>query len=263
MARMILFGIVLIALTLTAGTGPAAAQAETGAEVATTTDPDVESASAEGPVTLGLDVVSRYVWRGLVFGDSPCLQPWAGVSVAGFSLGTWGSLAIAPPAGADDGSTLMEVDLTLARSLALPAGTLTATLADYHYPSDGRSYFESADDSTGSHTLEAGLTYRGPERFPLGLCGTVNIHHDDDHAAYLEATWPLTAGTVAATFVAGVALGSSALYAVEEDGLHCTEAGVTVSRPLPISTGFEPILKVSWIVNPHDERVHLVAALSI
>jgi hypothetical protein len=227
------------------------------------------AASAEPPaapadrVTLGVDLVSRYVWRGLTFSDAPCLQPWAGVSLAGFALSTWGSFAFAPSAGDEDGSTLTEVDLFLARSLELPQGTVTATLGDYHYPSSGISYFHFADDSTGGHTIDACLAYCGPDGLPLGLCGSVNIYNDAEHAAYVEANWPFTAGATEINLVAGAALGKSVLYDVDTNGLHFIQTAVTASRPLAISDSFAPTLKVSWILNPYKERVILVAALSL
>jgi hypothetical protein len=255
-------------------------EATSGApEVATTTavaDDAAEPAAAVSPaanteppaappdrVSLGVDLVSRYVWRGLAFSDAPCLQPWAGVSFAGIALSTWGSFAFAPSAGDEDGSTLTEVDLSLARSLELPQGTVTATLGDYHYPSSGISYFHFADDSTGGHTIDACLAYCGPDGLPLGLCGSVNIYNDAEHAAYVEASWPFMAGATEIKLVAGAALGKSAWYDVDTNGLHFIQTAVTASKPLTISDAFAPTLKVSWILNPYRERVILVAALSL
>ena len=40
---------------------------------------------------LGTDVVSRYVWRGTDFGDSPSIQPTINYTTSGFSVGFWGA----------------------------------------------------------------------------------------------------------------------------------------------------------------------------
>lgn len=233
------------------------------------------AAAAETPpapadrVTLGVDLVSRYAWRGQVYGDAPCFQPWAGVSFAGFTLSTWGSFPFTPMrsdttgASPADATSTTEVDVSLARSVALPVGTVTATVTDYHYPSAGLSYLEFNEDGTGGHIVDVGLAYRGPENLPLGLCGSVNIYNDDDHAAYVEASWPITAGSTAVGLTAGAALGKSALYDVDKSGVHFVQTAVTASKPLNISAAFAPTLKVSWILNPYRERVMLVAALSI
>jgi hypothetical protein len=223
---------------------------------------DTVSAATADAVTLGVDLVSRYVWRGQVYGDAPCFQPWASVSFAGFTLGTWGSFAFVPTADDTTGGTT-EVDMSLARSLETSIGTITATLSDYHYPSGGNSYFKFAENGNGGHTVDACVAYRGPEDLPLGLCGSANIYNDDEHAAYLEASYPFTAGSTAVNLVAGAALGKSALYGAEENGVHFIQAAVNVSKPLQISNAFAPTLKVSWILNPYQERVILVAALSL
>jgi hypothetical protein len=250
-------------LAIMIGLAPPACATEPPEAVAAAPDPGETAAAAADPVTLGVDLVSRYVWRGLAFSDTPCLQPWAGVSVAGFALGTWGSFAFAPSAGDEGGSTLTEVDLSLARSLELRRGTITATLSDYHYPSGGITYFEFADDGTGSHTVDACVAYRGPDGLPLGLCGSVNVYNDDQHAAYVEANWPFTAGATEISLVAGAAMGKSVWYDVDKNGVHVIQAAVIASKPLKISEAFAPTLKVSWILNPYRERVILVAALSL
>ena len=41
------------------------------------------------------DVVSRYLWRGTDFGNSPAIQPGLSVSYANFSVGAWGSASFA------------------------------------------------------------------------------------------------------------------------------------------------------------------------
>ena len=107
------------------------------------------------------------------------------------------------------------------------------------------------------------MFYRGPESRPLGLSGSVNVYNDDDHAAYVEASWPIATGSTDVVFTAGAALGKSALYDVDKNGVHVIQAAVAASKPLKISDAFAPTLKVSWILNPYRERVVLVAALSL
>ncbi len=240
----------------------AAAAATEPAEAASPAAAAEPAAAPADRVTLGVDLVSRDVWRGQVYGDAPCFQPWTGVSLAGFTLSAWGSFAFAPVASDTAGGNT-EVDVSLARSRELPIGTITATLTDYHFPSGGISYFEFADDSTGSHTVEARVAYRGPDGLPLGLCGSVNVYNDDEHAAYVEASWPFTAGATEINLVAGAALGKSIWYDVDKNGVHFIQAAVSTSKPLKISDAFAPTLKVSWILNPYKGRVILVAALSL
>jgi hypothetical protein len=167
------------------------------------------------------------------------------------------------PAGPADATNTTEVDMSLARSLELPSGTVTATVTAYHFPSVGTSYLEFAGDGTGGHTVDACVMYRGPASLPLGLCGSVNVYNDDEHAAYVETSWPFKTGSTEVSLTAGAALGKSVWYGVEKSGVHFIHTAVTASKPLKISDAFTPTLKVSWILNPYKERAMLVAALSL
>ena len=48
----------------------------------------------------GADIVSRYVFRGIDFGESATVQPSISYSVGGLEIGTWASYAT-NPASAD------------------------------------------------------------------------------------------------------------------------------------------------------------------
>ena len=57
------------------------------------------SAVLAGPVSaqsasIGADIVSRYVWRGLDFGESMSVQPGLTIALGGLEFGAWGSYSI-------------------------------------------------------------------------------------------------------------------------------------------------------------------------
>lgn len=58
-------------------------------------------------LSMGTDIVSRYIWRGQKLGDVS-LQPTLGVSYKGLSLTAWGSVGLSEP------KDTKEFDLTLA-----------------------------------------------------------------------------------------------------------------------------------------------------
>lgn len=65
--------------------------------------PEMKQSEEKGPgisLKFGMDLVSRFVWRGIDLGDAPAFQPYASVSLAGFEFGAWGSYAFGAPAGA-------------------------------------------------------------------------------------------------------------------------------------------------------------------
>ena len=49
--------------------------------------------SAYGQITFGSDIASRYIWRGIDFGQSLSFQPSLPVAKNGFELGAWGAYA--------------------------------------------------------------------------------------------------------------------------------------------------------------------------
>ncbi|SVE04924.1 uncharacterized protein METZ01_LOCUS457778, partial [marine metagenome] len=76
---------------------------------------------------IGADVVSRYVWRGTDFGDSPAIQPSMSASFIDgqLEIGYWGSFAINSNVGPN------ELDMYLTYN----AGSVSITLTDYFFPS--------------------------------------------------------------------------------------------------------------------------------
>ena len=107
------------------------------------------SAKAEDSIKFnaGVDLYSRYFWRGLTFGNGPQFQPTVNMNKGGFTIGYWGSYDL-------NGAGYTESDLYA--SYATSFG-LTATVTDY---STGKNYFNSYPDSLGKdHALELGLAY--------------------------------------------------------------------------------------------------------
>ena len=47
-------------------------------------------------VTIGADVVSRYVWRGTDYGNAVAVQPGIETAVGPIAVGAWGSWSISP-----------------------------------------------------------------------------------------------------------------------------------------------------------------------
>jgi hypothetical protein len=108
----------------------------------------LSSIKAQGiELTAGLDVYSKYFWRGLSFGNGPQFQPSVSLKKGGFTLGYWGSYDM-------NGMGYTESDLYA--SYATSFG-LTATVTDY---STGTNYFNTSPDSLGKdHAFELTAAY--------------------------------------------------------------------------------------------------------
>jgi len=208
----------------------------------------------------GMDLVSRFVWRGIDLGDAPAVQPHASISLAGFEFGTWGSYALSGSAGEPPFS---EYDLYLQYSDTTSVGTFTTALTDYYFPSDGLKFFNYRGRNEGAHTLEASMSYGGTEKFPLELTVAVNVYNDTSNSLYFEIGHSFEVGEVSVNAFVGGAVGESAWYEVADEGFRLINAGLTFSRTLPLSSASSLPVSVSVGINPYSERSFLVFKASL
>ena len=110
-------------------------------------------------VGVGVDAVSKYVWRGTAVGSGVAVQPSADYTLdvangllaeGGTTVGLWGSYSLVN--GVND-----EINIALAQTV----GSATITVTDYYFPgaagtAAGNSFFEFADD--GGHAVEVGAS---------------------------------------------------------------------------------------------------------
>ena len=117
------------------------------------------AAPALAEVAVGVDAVSKYVWRGTAVGSGVAVQPSADYTLdvangllaeGGTTVGLWGSYSLVN--GVND-----EINIALAQTV----GSATITVTDYYFPgaagtAAGNSFFEFADD--GGHAVEVGAS---------------------------------------------------------------------------------------------------------
>jgi uncharacterized protein (TIGR02001 family) len=117
---------------------------------------------------LGVDLVSKYVWRGQLLTDDPVLQPGATVSFGGLSLNVWGSIDMTDinETGSDD-FRLQEVDYTLSYGFTPVDGLdLEAGVIYYDFPGTG---FKSTSEVYLSGSLSS-----------VPLSPTLAVYYDFD-----------------------------------------------------------------------------------
>ena len=205
--------------------------------------------------TLGADLVSRYVWRGVDFGESVSVQPTIAYSQGGFEVGTWASYSLSA-----DGAGANEHDLWLGYTVETAAGSFAAGVTDYYFPTpDGPGFFTFDGNGEGAHWIEPYARYTGPAAFPITLYGAVFVHNDPDHSVYLEASLPVRVDGVELGLTAGAVPGASASYGT--DGFAVVNLGLSASKAIPITDRFALPVSVAYILNPELERSFLVFGL--
>ncbi len=225
----------------------------------------VGSASA-GDLTLSAsaDLVSRYNWRGLDFGNAFSVQPALKCQAGGWKAGFWGSYS----------SEIDEIDTWTSYTFGTDnAGSFTALITDYYFPSAGVRYFNFNDyddaDGAGAHLIELGLSWAGPASFPITLSGYMNVHNEAGNCAYFQADYVTKVDDLDLTLWLGGTTGSTenpVFYGSAErpvDDLQVINLGVKATRVLSLSEGHSVPLSVAFILNPQQEVTYLILAISL
>ena len=229
----------------------------------------------------GADLVSRYIWRGADYGNSPAIQPAVAFSVAGFKAGFWGSYGLGQYSMQVNDTTIANMghyaEFDMYFSYTLKGFTLMAY--DYFLPNplnpnQGNRYFDFKNKTTG-HTLEICLSWAGPEKFPLQLyagtlvygadkgkdsTGMYGTGNDNNFSTYFEAAWQFDVkGLEVKPFIGGIPFGSS--WYGPSGGI--INAGVTVTKSIQISKEYSLPVFGSVVTNPQAQSVFLVFGVSL
>ncbi len=234
-----------------------------------------------GQFSFGADLVSRYVWRGTDYGNSPAIQPNVSFSIAGFKISAWGSYGFVPYSRKINDSTtktvgnFVESDFNI--SYTFKGFTLMVT--DYFFPNplcpnEDNRYF-NYDNKTTGHTFEASLSYSGPERFPIQLFAGMHIYGADkgkdstgvcgagnknNYSSYLEASYQFTIkGIGVKPFIGGIPYESS--WYGRSAGI--VNLGVTISKNIRVTQDFSIPVYTSIITNPQTQSVFFVFGLTL
>ncbi len=214
------------------------------------------SSFPQASIGAGADIYSRYNWRGLDFGDSPSFQPTLSLTVGGFSIGAWGAYNFI----SGSSPAYSENDLFMTYIISTEtSGSFSLIYTDYYYPSAGLSFFKY--NINGSHVLEAGLAYAGPEGFPLQLSGYYNLKNDPNKSYYIQAGYPTSVGEVSLSFIAGFTPQASAWYGTTKANL--INLGISATKEVTITDKFKLPVHVSYILNPNSEKSFLIAGISL
>ena len=231
----------------------------------------------KGPInpvrfSLGADLVSRYIWRGKDYGNSPAIQPNVSFSFSGLKIGVWGSYGVLYR---ENSGNYAEFDPYISYTWKW----FTAGITDYFFPNgftpnDNNRYFNYDSKSTG-HTFEACLTFTGPEKFPLQVYAGMMFYGADkgkdstgvyclgtknNYSTYFEVSFPFTVrGIGIKPFAGGIPFGSG--WYGPYGGV--VNAGLTVSKSIRISKEYELPVFTSIISNPQTQSVFLVFGVSL
>jgi len=217
-------------------------------------------------LSLGADVVSRYIWRGTDVNDAVNIQPTISLSVAGFGFGFWGSYSLYT--GSTNYEYDQEIDSWISYDYIFKNGiNIGVIFTDYYYPGLGIQWgnFNNYNnpDGPGAHTIEAGLSLKLTETIPLKFSGYVNIYNDAGNNTYFQIDYSVSVAKIPIDFFIGAAGGSKAnpdYYGTAD--FNVINIGVKGTKSIKITEDYSLPVFVSFIINPRTEIAYLVFGLT-
>jgi len=247
---------------------------------------EAEESVSDKAATLnfGADIMSRYIWRGIDYGNSPAIQPTLYFSWRGLNIGAWGSYSFAPYRAMinDTVSVNMgsysEMDMYVCYTLKW----FTLMFFDFYIPNSLDAnytgirqfqYFNYDKKNTG-HTFEISLTFAGPEAFPIKFFAGTLVYGNDkakdtlgwyanenknNYSTYLELSYPVKFRKIDLNFFVGGTPSGGSWYS---PSAGFTNVGITAKKAIPITKSYSFPIQCSLITNPSSQKIFLVFGIS-
>lgn len=200
-------------------------------------------------ISANVDLVSRYIWRGLDIEHAPSIQPGIAVQWKEFKLGAWGAYKLTGAGG-------QETDFYLSKTF----GFATIALWDYWSFNDTTAFnFFDYRKKTTSHLLEAQLILAGGNTFPVSFLASYFFHgSDDSKSLYLELQYEHKSSFADLAFFAGYQA-KGTYYA---SSANFVNVGCTLKKSIPVTDRLSLPVYLSLIVNPASQIPYLVAGIT-
>lgn len=216
--------------------------------------------AAFAQINYGVDLMSRYVWRGLDLDNGLSLQPTLEFSKGNLTVGAWGNLPLA--SGAEH-KAFKEVDFYAYYSKSI--GKMGIDLGVTDYVVGGEDFdWGNFDSDGGQHLLELNVRLNGPEDRGWVLQVNKNFYNEPDKSTHVAFSYPMSvSGFDLKATVGGVLNGSdeAAPYYSEKAGI--LETSLEVGRTFGFIPGHDTTIKVIGIYNPMAKAFYPVVGLSI
>ena len=220
-------------------------------------------ASAVAPVSgqtihFGVDVASRYIFRGTDQGSAPAIKPFLLAGRHGFEIGTLGSYLITPQTA--------EANLQAIRA-SYTKGPLTLGVTDLYFPyrkgewEERANFFNFRGNLEGAHFIEPYVSVGSTSTLPIRVFMGYTIHNDPDHPLYLHVSYPFSLGETNLSLELGASGRKSSLY--RNDNPAIIEVILSASGRVPLSDTLSLPIGLTYILNPHAERSYLVFHVSL
>lgn len=220
-------------------------------------------------LTIGVDLMSRYVFRGTEFGGgSPSIQPNLAYTRGSFTVGLWGAYSVSQTAASQ------EADIYVSYAIS---DKISFGLTDYFFPTDDGNYqYFDYDKLTTGHLLEANISYSGTEKLPLTVLLATNFYGSDSvrlnadgtrkdiqYSSYAELGYAFKKFDAFIGFnltKPNKNLGETGFYG---DDFGVINLGIKAEQKVKITKTFDLPLSFSLITNPQAQKIFFVFGISL
>lgn len=205
-------------------------------------------------VSVGADVVSKYIWRGFDQGSGASIQPTLGMAYKGFSLTAWGSTSVTD-------LEPKEIDITLGYTI----GGLSLNVTDYWWAGESQAY----GNYKNSHYFEGAASYYFGEKLPLTLSvatmfagGDRNEEGKQCYSTYFSAEYDI-ACPADITLTPSIGATTASYLHTGERVKGLTDLSLKASKELKITNSFSLPIFVQVTASPVNDKVYMVFGLTL
>ncbi len=221
-----------------------------------------EAPKKKSPIegTLGVDLVTNYLWRGQQNGGVS-LQPTAGLGWKGLYLGLWGSFAIAPNERWE--GTQEELDVVLSYTYK----GFHVGVTDYYCFENGHPFFKYGGENDSAHTFEANIGYDFgflSVNWYTNFAGNVGTNDEGKrmYSSYLELSAPFHLAHLDWTATLGVVPYHTHFYSSDDShGFHINQVALKAEYPFTVRN-FNMAAYAQAMVNPSSRNFYFAAGFS-
>ena len=221
-----------------------------------------EDNSSNFNLSLGADLTSSYLWRGIQQGSGPAIQPWGECTYKGFTLGAWASNELT--------GTFKEVDIYAKYTFK----NFSLQFVDLFFPDYvglDQNYFNFKNATTG-HASELALSFNGSESIPFSVYGGVILYGTSidpkvsdsttiNHSTYFEVSYLGKFKDYSYTVFAGFTPTESMLYGTRQFSVF--NVGASAKKAIKVTNDFSIPLKLTLATNPISKKIFLTAVVSL
>lgn len=213
-------------------------------------------------LSVGADITSSYMWRGIAQGTGPALQPWGEFSYKNLTFGTWASQELT--------GNFKEVDL-YAKYTYKDFSLMFIDLFFPDYPGLNQDAYNFNNKTTG-HAAELELIFNGTENLPFTVMGGVMVYgvaidpkKSDatklNNSTYFEVNYLGKLKDYSYNVFAGFTPSESALYYTS--GFSVFNLGLSAKKSIKVTDSFSMPLKVTLGTNPAIQKTYVTFSLSL